>query len=310
MQTFSSIETAQVRGAYLAIGSFDGVHLGHRSLLDAMTRAAHIAGAPAAVITFFPHPRLVLGNDATFRYLTTIEDRLCLFAQLEMDAAIVQPFDLALANLSAVEFMERILRHIHPAALWVGDGFTLGHQREGDIPFLRKFGRRVGFAVQVVPPLALLDAPVSSSRIRTALTAGDVKTASVLMGRRYSLTGEVIHGDGRGKLLGTPTANLLPPPLSMIPANGIYATRSMVQDKWHGSVTNIGVRPSFVTSHPKESTIETYLLDFQESVYGKNMRLEFTYRLRDELRFAKLSALQAQIQEDIVNARRIWEEQP
>jgi riboflavin kinase / FMN adenylyltransferase len=309
MQTFSSLEAAQLKNTYLSIGSFDGVHRGHQALLGAMIDSARIAGASPAVVTFFPHPRLVLGREGSFRYLATIEDRIALFGKLGLENVIVQPFDLALANTSAHDFLARLQNHLQPASVWVGEGFTLGRGREGDIPFVRAFGQPAGFSLHVIPPLEMEGANVSSSRIRTALAAGDVETAAALLGRRYALAGEVVHGDGRGKLLGTPTANLQPPALSMIPADGIYATRTLVQGEWHGSVTNIGTRPTFVTSHPPISAIETYILDFHQNLYGETMRLEFSRRLRDEVRFEALIDLQEQIKIDITDARRIWEDQ-
>jgi riboflavin kinase / FMN adenylyltransferase len=309
MQIFSSLQTASAPDAYLAIGAFDGVHRGHRLLLERMCAAARAADAPAAVLTFHPHPRLVLGADPDFRYLSTIDERLDQFRGFGLDAAILQPFDADFASLSASDFADRLVRDLGVRALWVGEGFAFGNQREGDISFLEQYGRQRGFTVEVVPPLTLDGEPVSSSRIRKALGAGDVESAATSLGRPYMLSGEVTHGDRRGRTLGTPTANIAPAAHIMIPANGIYATRVWAAGEWRGSVTNVGVRPTFAAEQLEAPLVEAHLFDFEGDLYGQTVRLEFTRRLRDELRFSDREALRSQIRDDILAARRIWEEQ-
>jgi riboflavin kinase / FMN adenylyltransferase len=307
MQVLLSLDEAKLQRAFLAIGTFDGVHNGHRQLLEQMVAAAHTADAPSVVLTFSPHPRLVLGKDPAFRYLTTIEERLALFDQLGLTATILQTFNADLARLSAANFTDGLVRSVGLQSLWVGDGFALGGGREGNISFLQGYGVRRGFSLHVVPPYSMDGEPVSSSRIRKALAAGDVETGAKWLGRRFGFTGEVVHGDGRGHQLGTPTANVVPPPQVMIPANGIYATRAMAGGVWRGSVTNVGVRPTFYNDNLTEPLVETYLFDFDGDLYGQSLRLEFTRRLRDEVRFKDRDALHTQIQADIRIARMIWE---
>jgi riboflavin kinase / FMN adenylyltransferase len=310
MQVYPSLQEATLQGAHLAIGTFDGVHCGHRFLLDQMVSAARTASAPSAVMTFFPHPRLILGADPDYRYLTTIEERLALLETAGVDAVIQQPFDAGFAQLTAIEFTNRLVRSLGIRSLWVGEGFALGKRREGDISFLQRQGNLRGFKVQTVPPLIMEGEPVSSSRIRKALMAGDVDMAARWLGRRFGFQGEVAHGDGRGHQLGTPTANIVPPPLVMVPANGIYATRVKVGGQWHGSVTNVGIRPTFVESIPAEPMVEAYLFDFDGDLYGQRVEVEFTRRLREEQRFDEVDALRHQIQADIRIARQIWEDEP
>ncbi len=301
------------QGAYLAVGSFDGVHRGHRNLLGQMLQSAQEDHAPALAVTLFPHPRSIaaIHPDAeAFRYLTTLEERRALLESIGLDAVITQPFDAAFSHLRASEFLGSLKDHFGMRALWCGPGFTFGFQREGNIPYLAQQSVPMGFMAYIIPPLMDGGEPVSSSRIRRALAEGDLESAAQLLGRPFALSGRVVHGAGRGRSLGYPTANLSPWPEIVVPARGIYATFARLPDGRRESVTSIGVRPTFAAGGMPETIIETHLLDFEGDLYESSLQLEFRARLRDEQRFESAAALRGQIRRDIEQARVILQEAP
>jgi riboflavin kinase/FMN adenylyltransferase len=311
MQYFESIERAALRGGYLAIGSFDGLHRGHRHLIAKMTQAAREDGAPAAVITFFPHPRTVLGPASAppFRYLLTLEERLRLLREFPLDAVILQPFTPDFSRISAAEFLVSLKERLGLRALWCGPGFSFGHRREGTVAYLTEQSRASNFSLYVVPPLADPGGPISSTRIRQALSAGDVVRAADLLGRKFSVSGTVVHGAGRGRMMGFPTANLTPWPELAVPAYGIYATVVLHDGRRHAGATSIGVRPTFANGSVHPATIETHLLDFDGDLYGATLQLEFVARLREEQRFPDKDALCEQMRIDIAQTRRFMQEE-
>jgi riboflavin kinase/FMN adenylyltransferase len=307
-----TLDPNALQGTHVAVGSFDGVHRGHRNLLEQMVRAAREEHAPAAAVTLFPHPRAVLSADsgpAPFRYLTTLEERIALLESAGLDAVIVQTFDAGFRGLRAPAFLEMLRENFGMRALWCGPGFTFGAGREGDLAYLRQNSVAMGFLAYTVPPLTDAGGPVSSSRIRQALAAGDPDTAARLLGRPYTLSGRVVRGAGRGRSLGFPTANLQPWPEILMPAAGIYATYARRQGIRHDSVTSIGVRPTFESAGAPIVTIETHLLDFDGDLYGTDLQLEFRSRLREERRFDGPTALREQILRDIEQARSILQEE-
>jgi riboflavin kinase/FMN adenylyltransferase len=310
MQIFPSLESAAVRGAYLAIGSFDGLHRGHRRLLEQMNRAAAEDQAPAVVLTFFPHPRAVLGppEDPPFRYLLSLDERLKLLRRYPLEAVVVQTFDQDFARMAAADFLEILQQRLGLRALWCGPNFSLGYRREGNVAFLTDRSLALGFSVYVVPPTSDACGPVSSSRIRSALAEGDVDTAADLLGRPFELSGTVVHGVGRGRKLGVPTANLDLWPELAVPAYGVYATRTGAGGRLHHSVTSIGVRPTFENGAAHPATVETHLLDFDGDLYGAALRVEFDARLRGEERFADVEKLKWQMAKDIEDTRRLFGE--
>jgi riboflavin kinase/FMN adenylyltransferase len=311
MQYFESIDSAALRGVYLTIGSFDGLHRGHRHLLEKMTRAAEEDRAPSAVVTFFPHPRTVLGTttgSSPFRYLIPLEERLQLFREFPLDAVIVQPFDLAFSRITAAEFLLTLRDRLGLRSLWCGPTFSLGYQREGNVAYLTEKSVALGFSLYVVPALNDSNGPIASRRIRQALTEGDPAHAAELLGRRFALTGAVVHGMGRGRKMGTPTANLDLWPELVIPAYGVYASWALHAGRRFASVTSIGVRPTFENGSAY-ATVETHLLDFQGDLYGTTLRVEFVTRLRGEQRFPDMDALQIQMAKDIQQARRLLPEE-
>jgi riboflavin kinase/FMN adenylyltransferase len=305
------LDQTALQGSYVTVGSFDGVHRGHRNLLQQMLHAAREDHAPAVAVTLFPHPRSVLAGGssaAPFRYLATLEERIALLESIGLDAVITQPFDEEFSRLQASAFLEMLKDRLGMRALWCGPGFTFGFEREGNIAYLQQHSVSMGFMAYVIPPLMGGSEPVSSSRIRQTLAAGNLETAERFLGRPYTLSGKVVHGAGRGRSIGFPTANLSPWPEILVPASGIYATYVRLQDGRHESVTSIGVRPTFETGGAPATTIETYLLDFEADLYGAGLQLEFRARLRDERRFDSTAALHDQILRDIDQARSIFKE--
>ncbi|MBI4234359.1 MAG: bifunctional riboflavin kinase/FAD synthetase [Chloroflexi bacterium] len=301
MQAYQELSRVRPAGPAVAtIGVFDGVHLGHQHLLKRLREEARRQGCPSVVVTFRNHPRMVLRPETKLSYLMAPEDRLRLLKAQGVDVVAPITFDLDLSRLSARAFVALLKETLLLQALVTGPDFALGHQREGTTPVLEALGRELGFSVHQVSPLVVQGLTVSSTAIRQALAQGDVAKVSFMLGRDYALEGVVGRGEGRGRRLGFPTANLQVEPSRALPADGIYATWACVNGVAHKSATSIGVRPTFGAG---ERTVETYILDFHEDIYGHPMRLAFASRLRDELRFDTAEALVAQMHQDIAQAR-------
>jgi riboflavin kinase/FMN adenylyltransferase len=312
MQYFESIDCATLRGAYLAVGSFDGLHRGHLHLLEKMIQAAGEDHAPAAAVTFFPHPRTVLPRpaaDPPFRYLTALEERLALLRGLPLDAVILQPFDAEFSRLSAEGFLRLLKDRLGMRSFWCGPSFALGKGREGGVAYLSERSLSLGYSLYVVPPLSDSDGPITSSRIRRALAEGDPGRAAGWLGRPFSLSGTVVRGSGRGRKMATPTANLDVWPDIALPADGVYATWSFPAQGRFASVTSIGLRPTFADESGRGRTVETHLLDYDGDLYGTMLRVEFVERLRPERRFSGRKALQEQMADDIAQARTMLREE-
>ena len=288
-------------GCEVAIGNFDGVHRGHRALIDQLVALAHARGHLAGVVTFDPHPMRVLNPDASLAFLTTPAERLELLAATGLDFTVVYPFTRETAQMPAADYMQALVDRLRLRRLWVGPDFTLGRRREGDVPTLRRLGEQMGFKVTVVEPVAIGGAEVRSGAIRAALAAGEVDQAAALLGRPYGLAGEVISGAGRGRTIGLPTVNLAAPDDRVLPAYGVYATWCTVAGQRLPAATNVGVRPTFDHGIP---SIESHILDFTGDLYGAPLRVEFVLRLRAEERFPGVDALIAQVRRDVANARR------
>lgn len=304
MQYYTSLDGVRLQDAWLTIGSFDGVHRGHQAILRKLVAGAHAAGAPAVALTFYPHPATVLrGRNGPF-YLTSPEERAELISALDVDVVITHPFDRSVAALSAGEFIDRLHRALGLRQLLVGPDFALGRNREGDIETLRTLGKLHGYSLRTAAMVRVAGEIVSSSRVRRCLDEGDVYMAARLLGRPYWIAGEIVPGDGRGRTIGVPTANLDTPIDRAMPRVGVYACWAVFDGVSYPAVTNIGVRPTFMEQQVAPRA-ETHLLDYHGDLYGKQARLEFVERLRDEQRFPSANALVAQIQADIRQAKRI-----
>jgi riboflavin kinase/FMN adenylyltransferase len=284
----------------VALGVFDGVHLGHRAILGAAVAHARAEAAPAVACTFEPHPLEVLQPDRAPQPIATLEERLELIAECGIDAAVVLDFTPTLAIMEPEAFVKDVLvdrlvaRHVV-----VGFNHRFGRGARGDADLLRDLGRGLGFAVDVIAPLSVDGAPVSSTAIRAALGRGDLDAAARMLGRPYTLPGKVVPGAGRGRTLGFPTANVAPDrPVLVVP--GVYACRAEFAGRSERAVVNVGVRPTF-----GEDTlaVEAHLLDFAGDLYGQTVRLVFVARVREERRFPGVEALRAQIARDVQTAR-------
>jgi riboflavin kinase/FMN adenylyltransferase len=260
------------------------------------------------VLTFHPHPAVVLRDRHGPYYLTSPEERAALLAEHGVDMVITHPFDRQVAAQSAEEFIARLKQHLGFSHLCVGQDFALGRGREGDILTLQRLGKQYGFSVSVVEPFEQDGQAVSSSQIRVALSRGDVLRARQLLGRHYWLHGSVIHGDGRGRSIGIPTANLRIWPERLVPRTGVYACLVSIDEVTRPAVTNIGVRPTF-EQRSDGAWVETHLLDYSGDLYGRQLRLSFVERLRDERRFPGVEALVKQIDQDILQAEDILSRQ-
>ncbi|MEW6567064.1 MAG: bifunctional riboflavin kinase/FAD synthetase [Chloroflexota bacterium] len=288
----------------LTIGSFDGVHLGHQALIRSVVEDARQSGMSAVVLTFYPHPSVVLRGRRPAFYITTPDERAALLMRMGVDLVITQTFDTALSRVTANEFLDRLQSSLQMRSLWVGEDFALGHRRQGNVPFLEQAAARRGFRLQVEPPVLVDGEVVSSTRVRESLRAGDVARAGRYLGRPFVIPGKVIQGAGRGKRLNMPTANLEIWEERACPGSGVYACLARVQGRSWKAVTNIGVRPTF-EGDGRRPVVEAHLLDFDGELYGEEMRLAFIDRLRDERRFPDPQALIEQIQRDILRARVI-----
>jgi len=295
-------QAATEREVILSIGAFDGVHLGHQYLIKHLVQRAKETESLSTVITFYPHPRMVLYPEEPILYLTTLQEKSSLLEELGLDLLVVLPFTLELARTSARDFIRSICDHLRIRELWVASGFALGHNREGDVAYLRQLGRQMGFDIVVLEPLRLGGEVVSSSRIRSLVMEGKVEEAARLLGRYPSLIGRVVVGAQRGKRMGFPTANLAVDKDQLIPANGVYAVRVHMGAENHDGVANIGVRPTFDGG---ARTVEAHILDLEGELYGTELRLEFVKRLRPERRYASVDQLIAQIKQDVEEARAI-----
>lgn len=299
-----SLESLSLEDAWLTIGSFDGVHRGHQAILRRLVAGAHAQNAPAVALTFYPHPAVVLRNRTDPFYLTSPEQRARLLGEQGVDVVITHPFNPQVASRSARDFIRELKERLGLRKLCVGPDFAMGHNREGNVAMLQRLGDEFDYSVSVVRPIRLNREVVSSSRIRAALREGDVKTACQLLGRPYALDGVVSPGDGRGRRIGIPTANLDVWQEQLMPKTGVYACLARVGERMLRAVTNVGVRPTFddPIAIPRA---ETHLLDYRGDLYGQRIELLFVDRLRDEQRFPDVASLVAQIQTDIHRARRI-----
>jgi len=304
MQHHDALDHLSLKHTWVSIGSFDGVHRGHQAILQYLVQHAHAAGAPAVVVTFFPHPAIVLrGLQGPF-YLTPPDERAELMADLGVDHVVTLQFNRELSAYSAEDFMTLLSNHLGLSNLVVGYDFALGRGRQGDIHTLRYLGEGLGYDVDVIKPATINGQLISSTRIRDLITQGNVQDAAALLGRWYRLAGRVVHGDGRGRQIGIPTANLSIWNEQILPARGVYAALAWIHQRPAPAVINIGLRPTFETNTTM-AKVEAHLLDFDEDLYGMELRLEFIKYLRQEQRFPSARALLDQIHIDIQNAREV-----
>lgn len=294
---------ARLRGGIVALGNFDGFHLGHQAVVGRARERARAEGRPLLVATFDPHPVRFFKPDAAPFRLTTLDQRARLFAEAGADAMVVFGFDAALAGLTAEDFVaERLVGLLGVAGVVTGDDFTFGKARGGNVAVLAALGEHHGFSVDTVGAVAAGGEPVSSSRIRDLLKAGDPGGAAALLTRPFAIEGVVQHGDKLGRTIGYPTANVAMGSY-LRPAYGIYAVRVRLDDgRVVNGAANLGIRPSF---DPPKELLEAYLFDFAEDLYGRVIDVALIAYLRPEAKFDSLDALVAQMEKDCAEARRL-----
>ncbi len=308
MQHFHNIEEIHLEQSWLTIGSFDGVHLGHQQIIHDLVKGAHDNGQPAVVVTFFPHPQLIIKEEQRPYYLTLPDKRAQLLGDLGVDIILTYPFSREISQMRAKEFVALIHRRLQFSRLWVGYDFALGRNREGDPTYLKDLGQQFGYTLKEILPYYIDGELVSSSRIRKSIRNGEVREAAAYLGRSFEVTGTVIVGANRGKSLGFATSNLDVPQEMVDIKPGVYACLADVEGRTWKAVTNIGFRPTFGEGI-LSPLIEAHLLDFSGDLYGEELSLRFIDRLRDEMKFDRVSALQTQIKEDIEKARHILGEE-
>lgn len=291
------------RPSLLTLGAFDGVHRGHQTLIRNLVTRAHEKNFRAAVVTFFPHPFIVLRGRRDSFYINTPDERAELLAALGVDVVVTHPFDHATSLITATDFADQLLASLNFKELWCGEDFAFGHNREGNVKWLEEYGRTHDFTVHVQKPIAAAQATVSSSRVRTAIADGDIPLITTMLGHPLRISGVVVEGNKRGRTIGIPTANLEVWDERAYPARGVYACKAILDNNTYNAVTNIGVRPTFDSQ--MSLSVEAHLLDFDQDIYGQIIALDFIARLREEKKFNGVNELVAQIKNDIEQAKVI-----
>jgi len=296
----------------LTIGNFDGVHLGHRAIMETIISRARAHRGQAVVLTFDPHPRKVLQPDRAPRLLTTVEQKLEVLEAIGIDLVIVEPFDLDLARMEPERFVrEVIFERIRPVEVFVGYDFHFGRDREGSMRTLSETGPQLGFSVTIIPEVKMEGRDVNSTRIRSLLEEGAVEAAGELLGRPFSVRSRVVEGDRRGRGIGFPTANLVPEN-EVLPAVGVYAGELRIVDaggkeaaEGHPAVVNVGRRPTFYEDG--QLLAEAHVIGFEGDLYGRTVEISFRARLREERKFPDIDALKTAIAADVEEALRCLE---
>ena len=291
----------------ITLGNFDGLHLGHQELVRMVIRRARETGAAAMVVTFRPHPLKVLAPEKCPPLISIYEEKIRLFERLGIDVLVKIPFTLEFSSMSPEDFVKKVLCDALGAReIFVGYNYRFGKGRKGDIRLLKSLGEELGFRVREVEQVAAEGEVISSTSIRNLLKDGEVEHAARLLGRTYAITGVVVKGDGRGKGLGFPTANIAPKH-AIIPADGVYAVRLYARDRLYDGIANIGLRPTF---NKKVLAIEVHVFDFNEDLYGEEVSLYFVKKIREEKKFRSADALVTQIRSDIAAAREMLTSHP
>lgn len=288
----------------VTIGTFDGVHIGHQKIIKKLAKKAAQKHLISVVLTFFPHPRMVLQQNSDIKLLNTITERKEILSGLGLDYIYVKEFTKDFANLSARDFVKTILvDKLHVKCVIIGYDHQFGKNRSANIEDLRKFGAEFGFEVEEISAQDVEDVAVSSTKIRTSLNSGDIKTANTFLGYAYYISGTVVRGKGFGKKMEFPTANIsVDETYKLIPKNGVYAVASNHKGKPIYGMMNIGVNPTF---EGDKKTIEAHFFDFNEDLYDQHLKISFLDRLRDERKFQSVEALIAQLRQDRINAKQI-----
>ena len=294
-----------LHGSVIALGNFDGLHLGHAAIINETFRLARAAGAPAALLTFEPHPRRVFKPDLPTLRLFSLAEKARRLRAMGLTFLRVVRFTPGFARTTAEQFVVGLLQgRLHVSHVVTGEDFIFGHNRAGNAAYLREMAVKHGFGYTACAEVSVGGERCSSSRIRALLESGNVRCAQTLLGRPYSITGRVQSGDKRGRTIGFPTANIIPCRL-FTPAAGVYAVQAHVRGQYIKGVANLGLRPTFGGTRLQ---LEVHLFDWQEDIYGESIRVEFMDFIRPERKFSGVDALKEQIKEDVLQARRLLAE--
>ncbi len=286
----------------VAIGNFDGLHCGHAAVISAMVQAAEAKDLVPSVLTFEPHPRAFFKPDAPVFRIARLADKLAGLRDAGVMQVVMPRFDAKFARISATDFLDRVLAEQLGAKVVVtGENFAFGYKRGGDSEMLKSWGIKNNIEIITVSPVEMGGEICSSSAIRTAIEAGDVAKATKLLGHTYIISGRVVHGEGRGRTIGYPTANIALPPNLLLPAYGVYAVRVTLDGGSLEGVANLGVRPT--VSVDNRTSLEVYLFDTRQEIYGKKLQVSLVDRLRAEMKFDGVDALKVQIEKDCEMAK-------
>lgn len=298
MKIFNSIqEFTSTSRTIVTLGTFDGVHKGHKSILEKLINSSKSSGCESVVLTFFPHPRMVLQQNSDLKLLNTIDEKAALLEKAGIDNLIIHPFDMAFSRLTAEEFVKDILvDSLNISKIIIGHDHRFGRNRTANIDDLIRFGLDYGFEVEKISALEINEVSVSSTKIRNALNEGLIDVANDYLGYPYFINGTVVQGKQLGRTIGFPTANIEPSEsYKLIPANGVYVVSSEIDGKTVHGMMNIGTRP---TVSGVGTTIEVHYHDFNEDLYGKKITVSLHHRLRDEVKFESFDALKQQLEQD------------
>lgn len=294
------------KNAVVTTGTFDGLHIGHRTILNRIKELAKKSGGETVVLTFFPHPRMVLFPDnKDLKLIDTIDERIEYLEKEEIDHLIIHPFSKEFSRLSSVEFVREILvNKIGTKKLVIGYNHQFGRNREGSFEHLKEYSSLYGFDVEEIPAKLIDDVDVSSTKIRKALLEGDIKTANTYLNRNFTLSGKVNHGNKIGREIGFPTANIMvEESYKIIPGNGVYAVKVWIDNNAYDAMLNIGYRPTF--NSESSVKIEVHIFDFDKDIYDKTIKIEFIDRIRDEKKFNNAEELKIQLNMDKISALKL-----
>lgn len=304
MKVYQGIDHFEkIQNAVVTAGTFDGVHIGHRTILNRLKEIANREDGESVLLTFFPHPRMVLQSDSDMKLINTIEEKTKLLEEAGIDHLIIHPFDMKFSRLSSMEFVRDLLvNKIGTKHLVIGYDHHFGRNREGSFEHLMEYGPLYGFQVEEIPAQDVDNVNVSSTKIRNALIEGDVALANEFLGKPFRISGKVIHGQKLGSSLGFPTANIqIEESYKLIPAVGVYAIQAELNSNTYKGMMNIGYRPT-IEDNSKTLSIEVHLFDFNQNIYGDTIDIHLMHRIRDELKFENKDALIKALDQDKRNA--------
>ena len=298
MKIFNNIQSySSEKESILTIGTFDGVHIGHNKILTKLVEESKKNNLSSLIMTFFPHPRIVLQKSEEIKMIDTMDEKIHLFEKTGVDNLIIQPFDENFSKIRAKEFVEEILvKKLKIKHIIIGYDHRFGKDREASVEDLKKFGLNFMFTVEEIAAQEIHSIAISSTKIRNAILKGEIKKCNEYLGRNFMLTGKVVHGDGLGKKINFPTANIqIKEPYKIIPKNGVYLAKTIFNSNIYFGMMNIGVRP---TIGGKNKSLEIYFFNFKDNIYDKTISIEIINKIRDEEKFSSIDELKTQLKKD------------